>query len=152
MGQERAIGRREAIAGGAGLLAVSVLRPALATPAMMEAAIHDLVGEAQVQRGRVRLDISPLVENGNTVPLTVKVEGPLPAGVHVRTIAVFNEKNPQPNVAVFRLSPRAGQAGVGTRMRLATSQTVTALAELSDGTWWSDEASVIVTLAACVEG
>jgi sulfur-oxidizing protein SoxY len=64
---------------------------------------------------------------------------------------VFNEKNPQPNVAVFHLGPRAGRASVSTRMRLATSQNLIAVAELSDGTFWSDKVEVIVTLAACVE-
>jgi sulfur-oxidizing protein SoxY len=70
---------------------------------------------------------------------------------HVRRIAVFNEKNPQPNVAVFHLSPRSGRAGVSTRTRLSDSQKVVAVVEMSDGGFWSAGADVIVTLAACVE-
>ena len=71
---------------------------------------------------------------------------------HVRRIAVFNEKNPQPHVATFHLGPRAGRAEVATRIRLADSQRVVAVAEMSDGTYWSDSADVVVTLAACLEG
>ena len=67
-------------------------------------------------------------------------------------IHVFNEKNPQPNVLSIRLGPRAGKAAISSRIRLADSQTVTAIAEMSDGSFWSDEADVVVTLAACVEG
>jgi sulfur-oxidizing protein SoxY len=70
---------------------------------------------------------------------------------HVRGIALFNEKNPQPNVITARFGPRSGRARLATRIRLATSQTLVAVAELSDGTYWSDSAEVIVTLAACVE-
>jgi sulfur-oxidizing protein SoxY len=70
----------------------------------------------------------------------------------VKAIHVFNEKNPQPNVLSVRLGPRAGKAAISSRIRLADSQTVTAIAEMSDGSFWSDEADVVVTLAACVEG
>ena len=135
---------------GAGLLVLAV-RPARATPAAMEQAIRDFVGEAHVRPGRVSLDLPPLVENGNAVPLNVTVESPMTPADHVKAIAVFNEKNPQPHVAVFRLGPRAGRASVSTRIRLADSQKVTAVAQLSDGSFWSDSADVIVTLAACVE-
>ena len=93
----------------------------------------------------------PLVDNGNSVGLSVAVDSPMTPGDHVRRIAVFNEKNPQPNVATFHLTPRSGRASVSTRIRLADSQTVTAVAEMSDGTFWSDRADVIVTLAACLE-
>ena len=70
---------------------------------------------------------------------------------HVKTIHVFNEKNPQPNVIGVRLGPRAGRATFSTRIRLADSQKITAIAEMSDGSFWSDETDVIVTMAACVE-
>ena len=109
-------------------------------------------GEATPRKGRVHLDIPPLVENGNAAPVTLTVESPMTAADHVKAIALFNEKNPQPNVAVFHLGPRAGRARIETRMRLATSQTVTAIAAMSDGSFWIDQAQVIVTLAACIEG
>ena len=92
-----------------------------------------------------------LVENGNSVPLSVNVAHWMQPGDFVRTIAVFNEKNPQPNVATFHLTPRSGRASVATRIRLGDSQRIVAIAQLSDGSFWSDEAEVIVTLPACAE-
>ena len=123
-------------AGGATLLA---LRPARATPETMQAAIRQVVGEAAINKGRVALDVPPLVENGNTVPVTVVVESPMTAADRVKAIHIFNEKNPQPNVISVRLGPRAGKAAFSTRIRLADSQQVTAIAEMSDGTFWSDD-------------
>lgn len=144
--------RRGLLAAGAGFAAIVAVRPAWATPEEMQAALRSFTGGAAVQRGRIKLDVPPLVENGNTVPLAVTVDSPMTARDHVKAIAVFNEKNPQPNVAVFHLGPRAGRAAVSTRIRLATTQTVTAVAALSDGSYWSDAIEVVVTLAACVEG
>jgi sulfur-oxidizing protein SoxY len=69
----------------------------------------------------------------------------------VKTIAIFNERNPQPNVAHFHLGPRSGRATVSTRIRLGDSQNIVAIAQLSDGSYWSDTVELIVTLPACVE-
>ena len=85
-------------------------------------------------------------------PLTVAVESPMTAEDHVKAIHVFTEKNPQPNVISVQLGPRAGRATFSTRIRLADSQNVIAIAQMSDGSFWSDEIEVIVTLAACLEG
>jgi len=117
----------------------------------MQGAMLKVLGEAKPREGRIALDVPPLVENGNAVPLTVKVESPMTEADHVKAIHVFNEKNPQPNIASFWLGPRAGRAAVSTRIRLADSQRVVALCQMSDGTWWSGSADVIVTLAACTE-
>lgn len=117
----------------------------------LDEAIRSFARGADVREGRVKFDISPLVENGNAVPVSVQVDSPMTAGDHVRRIALFNEKNPQADVAVFHLGPRAGRAHVATRIRLATSQVVVALAEMSDGSIWISKANVIVTLAACIE-
>jgi sulfur-oxidizing protein SoxY len=114
--------------------------------------MHKVLGEAPLHKGKVKLDLPPLIENGNAVPMTVSVESPMTQSDHVKAIHVFNEKNPQPNVVSIRLGPRAGKGAVSTRIRLADSQTVIAIAEMSDGSFWSDEADVVVTLAACVEG
>ena len=135
----------------AGLGALVFVRPAHATPETMQEAIRKVVGSARVSPGRVKLDLPPLVENGNTVPLAVSVESAMTASDHVKAIHVFNEKNPQPDVVSFRLGPRAGRASVATRIRLADTQTVVAIAELSDGSFWSARANVVVTLAACLE-
>jgi len=132
-----------------GLLAT--ITPAAATPEAMRTAIRNVVGEAPVQTGKVKLDLPPLVESGNVVSVTVSVDSPMTANDHVKAIHLFNEKNPLPNVIGVRLGPRAGRASLTTRIRLADSQTVIAIAELSDGSFWSDSVSVIVTLPACVE-
>ena len=134
-----------------GTVPIATLRPAEATPAMMAAAIRDVAGAAVVRTGKVKLDVPPLVENGNTVPMTVSVTSPMTAEDHVRSIHVFVEKNPQPNVGNFVLGPRAGRAQVSTRIRLADSQKVVAIAKLSDGSFWSATVDVVVTLAACTE-
>ena len=140
-----------AVAGGVASSTFVSVRHASATPASMASAIRQVTGEAVVQPGKVQLDVPPLVENGNTVSLTVSVTSPMTAADHVKSIHIFNEKNPQPNVVAFQLGPRAGRAQVSTRIRLADTQTVIAIARMSDGSLWSAKADVIVTLAACVE-
>jgi sulfur-oxidizing protein SoxY len=143
--------RRELlIAGAAGLIAFVVPLRSLARPTLDEA-MSSFTGGAVVKEGRVKFEISPLVENGNAVPVSIDVESPMTVGEHVRRIALLNQKNPQADIAIFNLGPRCGRAHVATRIRLATSQTVVALAEMNDGSFWSSKANVIVTLAACIE-
>jgi sulfur-oxidizing protein SoxY len=134
-----------------GAVPVVTLRPAEATPAMLATAIRNLVGTAVVRTGKIKLDIPPLVENGNTVPMTVSVSSPMTSEDFVKSIHVFNEKNPQPNIGNFYIGPRAGRAQLSTRIRLADSQKVVAIARLSDGSFWSGSVDVVVTLAACTE-
>lgn len=141
-----------ALAGGLGAAQLITIRPACATPDSMAAAIRHVVGEAEVRDGKVRIDAPPLVENGNSVSITVAVDSPMTPADHVKSIYIFNEKNPQPNVANFHLGPRAGRATVSTRIRLADTQKIVAIAELSDGSFWSAGADLIVTIAACIEG
>jgi sulfur-oxidizing protein SoxY len=139
------------LAGTLGLLLTVAPAPSRATPEAMTAAVRRVVGEAALRSGRVKLDLPPLIENGNSVSMTVTVESPMTAADHVKAIHVFNEKNPQPNVISVRLGPRAGRARFSTRIRLADSQKVLAIAEMSDGSFWSEEADVVVTLPACAE-
>jgi sulfur-oxidizing protein SoxY len=136
---------------GAGLASLLGTTPGRATPQAMQDAIREAIGEAQPRAGRVTLDIPPLVENGNTVPLTVTVDSPMTEADHVKTIHIFNEKNPQPHVITIALGPRAGKAHVATRIKLADTQQVVAIAEMSDGSLWTASADVIVTIAACIE-
>jgi sulfur-oxidizing protein SoxY len=145
--------RRAVLTGVAGTAACAtlVVRRTEATPAMMKAAIHRVVGEQPVRKGRVTLDIPPLVENGNTIAMSVAVESPMTEANHVKAIHVFNQKNPQPDIISVHLGPRAGKATFSTRIRLADSQSVVAIAEMSDGSLWSDTVEVIVTIAACLE-
>jgi sulfur-oxidizing protein SoxY len=139
------------LAGGIALACVVTTRSSRATPAAMADAIRKVVGEAPIRKGKVKIDVPPLVENGNTVPVTITVESPMTASDHVKSIHLFNEKNPQPNVIGAQLGPRAGKAALSTRIKLADAQTIVAVAQLSDGSFWSDEADVIVTIAACIE-
>jgi sulfur-oxidizing protein SoxY len=124
---------------------------ASATPAMLEEAIRNVLGESNLQKGKITLEVPPLVENGNAVPLTIIVDSPMTEADHVKAIHVFNEKNPQPHVISVALGPRAGKASVATRIKLADTQRIVGIAEMSDGSFWTDEANVIVTIAACVE-
>jgi sulfur-oxidizing protein SoxY len=141
-----------AVAGSLGIGLTLTVGPASATPESMRAAIRKVIGESSAKKGKVKIDLPPLIENGNAVALTVSAESPMTAVDHVKAIHVFTEKNPQPNVVSIYLGPRAGRASVTTRIRLADSQKVTAIAQMSDGSFWSDELEVIVTLAACLEG
>lgn len=138
--------RRRFLLGGAAFVAVPDMVGA--TPVQVALLIRDLVGDAPFKDGLVKLDLPVMVENGNTVSMTVSVESP-PAPVQL--IHVFAEGNPLPNVARFRFGPRSGAPRVATRIRLATSQTVVAIAQLADGTWWRDSVDLLVTLAACID-
>jgi sulfur-oxidizing protein SoxY len=137
------------LAGGIGL--GSAAGGAHATPDEMREAIRKVTGQAPVRRGRVKLDLPPLIDNSNSVSLSVVVESPMTPANHVKAIHVFTEKNPLPNVVSVVLGPRAGRASIATRVRIADTQTVTAIAEFSDGSFWSGSASVVVTLSACLE-
>ncbi len=149
----RSVKRRDVLAGGTAFaLALKLARPAHATPEAMAAAIKQATSGAVLKDGRIKIDIPPLAESGNAVPLTLTVESPMTAESHVKTIFVFSERNPNAEVVRFHMGPRAGKAQVSTRIRLAATQTVVAIAELSDGTFWRDQAKILVTLGACVEG
>jgi sulfur-oxidizing protein SoxY len=141
--------RRELLAASAGMALLALVRPASATPEEMAAAINAFTGGAKPQTGKVKFDIAQLIDNGNAVPVTVSVDS---AAAQVRAIAIFTERNPQTEVAVFTLGPRAGKAEVSTRIRLATSQRLMAVARMRDGSYWSHGVDVIVALAACIEG
>jgi sulfur-oxidizing protein SoxY len=143
--------RRDLLQFGLALSTGVVVRPAFATSSEMQAAIRGYADGAPVRVGKVLLDVSPLVENGNAVPITVSVQSPMSAADHVTGIAVFNDRNPQRDVVRFTLGPRSGKAVVSTRIRLATSQQLVAVARLSDGSYWSHAVDVLVTLAACLE-
>ena len=142
--------RRQFLAAAGVGLALAV-RPAEATPASMKQAIRQIVGEARVRPGKIKLDLPPLVENGNSVAMGVTVDSPMTAKDHVKAIHVFTEKNPQPNIISVQLGPRAGKAEIQTRVRLADTQSVVAICEMSDGSFWSDTVDVIITLGASLE-
>lgn len=145
--------RRNILGAAAGLGLVLHWRPvaAAATAPALLAVQRQWASGQPITEGRVLLDIAPLVENGNAVPISVRVDSPMTAADHVVEIVVFNERNPQRDVARFNLTPASGRAQVQTRIRLATSQQLVALARLRDGSLWSHHVDVLVTLAACIE-
>lgn len=143
--------RRTAIMGfGATLIAAP--RRASATMDEMIEAIENALGGGEIKEGRVLLDIPPIVENGNSVPLGIKVDSPMTVADHVTAIHVFSPANPLPNVSRFKLGPRCGKAEINTTIRLATTQAVHVVAVMSDGSLWLGVTrEVEVTTAACFD-
>ena len=114
-------------------------------------AIQKIAGNAKIQEGRVTLTIPPLIENGNLVVLKVSVDSPMTANDYVKTIHVIAEGNPLPNIFTAYLTPRSGTANITTRVRLADSQRVWAIVQMSNGSFWQGSAETLVTLSACTE-
>ena len=141
------------LAAAAGLPAAALAqsRDLRGTEKDMQAAIAKVTGGAPVTKGRLKLDVPPLVDNGNTVALSVAVDSPMTEADHVKAIHIFSERNPEPVIMNFNLGPRSGRASVATRVRLADTQTLIAIAQMSDGTFWSGSAPTVVTIAACLE-
>jgi len=140
--------RRFLLVSSSGLIVPLLPARARATPAQVAALITDLVGEGEIHDGRVKLDIPVMVENGNSVGMTVTVDAPV---ADVRSIDVFAEGNPLPHVLRVTFGSHAGAPRFATRIRLATSQTVIAVAKLADGSCWRDSVDLLVTLAACID-
>ena len=144
-------GRRRFLAGAGGVLALAVLPERAFAQAAIDPVVQSVVRGAPVRRGRVKLELPELADNGNSVPVKVTVDSPMTAADHVRAIHLLSERNPERNMATFQLGPRAGRAEIVSRVRLAGSQRVIALAELSDGSFWMDSADIVVTLSACID-
>ena len=134
-----------AAAAGAGLLP-SI---AVADKAAADAAIKKIVGDANVQSGRITLDLPQIAENGNTVPIGIEVDSPMSGSDHVKSVHIFAEGNPNPNVASLHFTPANGVAKASTRMRLLKTQNVTAVAEMSDGSVYRETVEVKVTIGGC---
>ena len=143
----RKIQRLGALALGAWFSPMTVF----AKPEDAAKAIQEITGGKTPKTGKVTLVIPPLVENGNLVVLKVSVDSPMTANDYVKTIHVIAEGNPLPNIFTAYLSPRSGTANITTRVRLADSQTVWAIAQMNDGTFWQGSAETLVTLSACTE-
>jgi len=158
---KRARSRRAFLASAAGFAAATALPAgvhAQATVNMLRgtekdmlAAIARATGSKPVQKGRVKLEVPPLVDNGNAVAISVSVDSPMTEADHVKEIHIFSERNPEPVILSMKLGPRAGRAAAATRVRLADTQTLVAIAAMSDGTFWSGSAQTVVTIAACLE-
>lgn len=145
--------RRTLLTLGGGAFALVTLRPGCVRAAdpTFDEALRAITDGREPQPGRIELDLPKIAETGNSVPLTVTVESPMTPEDHVARVHLLSQGNPRPNVATFHLGPRAGRAEVGTRLRLTRTQKVIGLAELGDGSLWSDEAYIVVTLGACID-
>ena len=158
MKRRRFLGAVGYTAGGAiaaSLLPEAVLAqaaPVFAQQADSDALVKSVTRGKEAKTGRVKLELPILADNGNSVPMKVTVESPMTEADHVRTIRLLSERNPERDMATFHLGPRAGVAEITSRVRLAGSQRVVALAEMSDGSYWMGTADVTVTLSACVDG
>jgi sulfur-oxidizing protein SoxY len=130
-------------------LALLPIRGAQATPESLASVLRETFGDAEIRRGRVKLDIALIAEDGTIVPTTIAVDSPMTDADHVTEIHLFAERNPLPRVAAFHLGPHNGRAQVSTRIRLAEAQRVIAIARMNDGSLWSDEMQVEVSLTAC---
>ena len=145
--------RRHLMTMTAGSALTAMLTPAAsATPDDADQAIREIFGDRPIHEGRVWVKLPPIAENGNSVAIDISVDSPMAEDDHVRQIAIFSPRNPIPTIAQFQLGPHAGRAQVSARVRLAGTQTLRVIAEMSDGTLWSGKASTYVTLAACVIG
>ena len=141
--------RRDFLAGAAGALALPGTAFAQVDP--LDPLVRAFANGAAVRKGKVTLVLPQLADNGNSVPIRITVDSPMTAADHVQSIHLYSERNPVPNMANFYLGPRAGKAEINSRVRLAGSQRVTAVAKLSDGSFWYDAAPIVVTLSACLD-
>jgi sulfur-oxidizing protein SoxY len=139
-----------------GATAVAAIMPFLAAPgAAQEApqtwedALKKIVGDAQPTNGKIAFDLPEIAENGNMVPFSVTVESPMTEKDHVKAIHIIATNNPQPSVASFRFTPLSGRASASSRLRLARTQDVIGLAELSDGRFIMARRPVKVTIGGC---
>jgi sulfur-oxidizing protein SoxY len=146
--------RREVLIGmgAAGLvLATATLVPsgARADAAAVDAEIKKLAGDKAIKEGRITLEVPQIAENGNTVPISVSVDSPMTDQNYVKSVHLYAPGNPAPNVATFRFTPASGKALASTRMRLAKTQKVVAVAEMSDGSMYRTSAEIKVTIGGC---
>jgi sulfur-oxidizing protein SoxY len=150
-----AVNRRAALKGGAStvlvLAAAGMLpRPILAQENDFAERLAAFTDGAEPLVGRIVLDLPEIAENGAAVPMTLSVESPMRPDDHVEAVLVLAGGNPNAAVATFRFSPLSGRAEVNTRIRLARTQDVTAVARMSDGSLYMVTREVKVTVGGCI--
>jgi sulfur-oxidizing protein SoxY len=143
--------RRTALVLGAGALATAFAGSAGPALAANDSAdlIKKFTGGKAPTEGKVTLDLPEIAENGNTVPMTVSVESPMTDASHVTEVLVVAEGNPNAGVVTFHFSPASGVAEANTRIRLATTQNIVAIAKMNDGSFYSATKQVKVTIGGC---
>lgn len=146
------LSRREFVLGASAIAAIATIVPLGATPAAaktLDDAMKTAIGDAKPVAGKVSLELPEIAENGNTVPFTVNVESPMSDKDYVKAIHIFANGNPNPDVASFYFSPASGKATATSRMRLAKTQDIIAVAEMSDGKFYMGKQTVKVTIGGC---
>lgn len=143
--------RREtlAMAAIAGLAALLAPKMSLADEQTVAAEIKKLYGDKKFESGKIKLDVPEIAENGLVVPVNVEVESPMTDADYVKSVHVFADGNPQPGVVTYRFTPACGKASASTRMRLAQTQNIVCIAEMSNGNLHMAKASVKVTIGGC---
>jgi sulfur-oxidizing protein SoxY len=142
---------RRGFVGLAGAMLALPAAGARAQIAALDPTILKITGGALPGTGRVKLEMPVIADNGNAVPVKISVDSPMTVDDRVTAVHLVSDRNPMRHMAAFYFGPESGRAQVATRVRLAGSQTVTALAELSDGTFWMDRARIQVTVSACID-
>jgi sulfur-oxidizing protein SoxY len=143
--------RRRVLAVGAlgGMVAALAPRLAVAKPEVVAAAIKKLYGDKKAADGKVKLEMPQIAENGNVVPVTVSVESAMTDADYVKAVHLFAEGNPIPAVATFYFTPLCGKAVCSTRIRMAATQNIVAVAETSKGELYTGKTEVKVTIGGC---
>jgi sulfur-oxidizing protein SoxY len=149
--QPSTLSRRDAVKAAAWAVAAAAIAPklALADEKAVAAEIKKLYGGKPMASGKIRLDVPEIAENGLVVPINVEVESPMTEADYVKAVHVFAEGNPQPGVVSYQFTPACGKASAATRMRLAQTQDVICVAEMSDGTLHTAKANIKVTIGGC---
>jgi len=143
--------RRQALGFSAAAIFAAVLAPrlAVATEEAVAAELDKLYAGKPMAAGRIRLDLPEIAENGLVVPINIAVESPMSETDYVKAVHVFADGNPLPQVVTYHFTPACGVAAASTRMRLAQTQNVVAVAEMADGSLYTAKAQVKVTIGGC---
>jgi len=146
-----AINRRQAFALGGGFVALALMPMAADAEPSNDAAawIKKFTDGKEPVKGKIALDLPEIAENGNTVPLSVTVDSPMTADAYVKEVMIVADGNPNAGVATLTFSPLSGKAEASIRIRLAQTQNVTAIAKMSDGSLFSEQKTVKVTIGGC---
>lgn len=136
---------------GAVVLAVAGIRvnPARAAAEETKKKVMEFTGGKEPASGKITLKAPEIAENGNTVPISVSVESAMSGDDVVESVIILAEGNPNPEVATFHFTELSGEASATTRMRLAKTQNVVAVAKMKDGSVYSDTRLVKVTIGGC---
>ncbi len=147
------INRRQALSFSVGAAAIALtgfgVKPSFASAEDTEKAIMAVSGGKMPEAGKITLTAPEIAENGNTVPVSVTVESAMADGDMVESITIYAEGNPNPDVVVFNFTAMSGAASATTRIRLAKTQNVIAVAKMADGTTYMDKKQVKVTIGGC---